>query len=222
VIQAVDRAWAALARPSDLVASRDRQGSRQLALSFDDGPSAENTEAVLDLLDAHGAKATFFVVGSRIAGLEEIVRRAAATGHELANHTHSHVHTVHLSRAELVGEVERAGEAISKALDGAPSPVRLVRPPFGKDRRRINRVARELGLVTVLWSVDAGDARHFTTDEVVGAVVENAAPGAIVLMHDGGRRRETTLSALERLLPQLREQGFELVTISELLGLPQH
>ena len=98
--------------------------------------------------------------------------------------------------------------------------VRLVRPPFGKDRRRINSVARELGLVTALWSIDSGDARYFTTDEVVATVVQHAAPGEIVLMHDGGLRRDTTLTALETLLPQLRERGFELVTISELLELP--
>src|SRR5207237_5758617 len=115
---------------------------------FDDGPSAENTGAVLDLLDEHGAKGTFFLVGSRIAGHENIVQRAASTGHELGNHTHSHVHTVHLSRAELRYEVAEANTAISRALGGAEGVVRLVRPPVGKDRRRINGVARELGLVT--------------------------------------------------------------------------
>jgi peptidoglycan/xylan/chitin deacetylase (PgdA/CDA1 family) len=115
-------------------------------------------------------------------------------------------------------EVEQANKAISHALDGADAVIRLVRPPFGKDRRRINSVARALGLVTTLWSIDSGDARHFSTSEVVAAVEQHAAAGAIVLMHDGGLRRDTTLAALELLLPRLRERGFELVTISELLG----
>ena len=219
LVQAVDRTWAAVARPPDLITSRRGPGRKELALSFDDGPSAENTGAVLDLLDEHGAKGTFFVVGSRIAGHETVVQRAASSGHELANHTHSHVHTVHLSRDELKQEVEDANTAIVSALGGAEAVVRLVRPPFGKDRRRINSVARELGLVTALWSIDSGDARYFSTDEVVATVEQNAAAGQIVLMHDGGLRRETTLSALERLLPQLRQRGFDLVTISELLGM---
>jgi peptidoglycan/xylan/chitin deacetylase (PgdA/CDA1 family) len=219
LVQGFDRTWAAVARPPDLITSGAGPG-RKLAFSFDDGPSAANTAAVLDLLDEHDAKGTFFLVGSRISGHEDVLQRAAAGAHELANHTYSHVHTVHLSREALRYEVEQTNTTISTALGGVEGSIRLVRPPFGKDRRRINSVARELGLVTALWSIDSGDARYFTIDEVVATVLQHAAPGAIVLMHDGGLRRDTTLSALAALLPELRERGFELVTISELLEAP--
>jgi peptidoglycan/xylan/chitin deacetylase (PgdA/CDA1 family) len=221
IVQAVDRLWARAARPSSLVESAPAT-VRRLALSFDDGPSPANTELVLDLLEAHGARATFFVVGSRIEGHETILQRAAAGGHELANHTYSHIHTVRLSRGELRAELERTNAAIVAALDGADPRVRLVRPPFGKDRRRIHAAAAALGMTTALWSIDSGDAMYFTTEQVIDTVSGNAAPGAIVLMHDGGLRRDTTLAALDALLPRLVADGYELVTISELLTQPGH
>jgi peptidoglycan/xylan/chitin deacetylase (PgdA/CDA1 family) len=218
-VQALDRLWAALVRPEKLVSCGTAEGTK-LALSFDDGPSAANTARVLDLLDEHGARGTFFVVGSRIRGQEEVLLRAAQSGHEIANHTYSHLHTVHFSRDELRREIVETNRVIAELLNGTGTPVRLVRPPFGKDRRRITAVASELGLLTVLWSIDSGDARGFTTSEVIEEVVEGATGGSIVLMHDGGSHRETTLTALASFLPRLRAFGFELTTVSDVLGLP--
>jgi peptidoglycan-N-acetylglucosamine deacetylase len=220
IVQARDRVWAAIARPPDLVANGNAGGGRRLALSFDDGPSEANTAAILDLLDDHDARGTFFVVGSRIAGHEQLLARAVAGGHELANHTQSHIHTVHLSRGDLRQEITAASRAIKDACDGKSHEIRLVRPPFGKDRRRVVLVGRELGLLTVLWSVDSGDALGYSAKEIVTAVTAHTKPGSIVLMHDGGLRRDTTLSALKTVLPRLRDSGFELVTVSELLRPP--
>jgi peptidoglycan/xylan/chitin deacetylase (PgdA/CDA1 family) len=217
-VQAVDRVWAVFTRPRELVSRGLPDGGPRIALSFDDGPSAANTSVVLDMLEAQDARGTFFVVGSRIEGHEDVIRRAAAAGHEVANHTYSHVHTVHLPRDELTREVTRANDVIADVLEGQ-SRMRLVRPPFGKDRRRHVAVARELGLLVVLWSIDSGDTLGYRTDEIVESVCTRAEPGSIVLMHDGGQRRDKTLTALEKLLPRLRADGFELVTISELLGL---
>ena len=216
-VQAVDRLWAACARPRDLVFHGRRDVGRRLALTFDDGPSAANTARVLDLLAEHDARATFFAVGSRTGGLEDVLARAAGAGHELANHTYSHLHTVHFTRARLRGDLARASSVIEAATSGA-ARVRLVRPPFGKDRRRTVALGRELGLLTVLWSVDSGDAMGVGRDEIVASVTAAAAPGAIILMHDGGSERPATLGALETLLPRLRADGYELVTVSELLA----
>ena len=83
-----------------------------LSLTFDDGPTRANTPEILDLLGAHGARATFFVVGVAVPGHEELLRRAAAEGHEVANHTFSHAHTVDLTRDELRADIERANEVI--------------------------------------------------------------------------------------------------------------
>ena len=219
VTQAFDRVWAAASRPAELVSHGATGGPARIALSFDDGPSAANTAAVLDLLDENESRGTFFVVGSRIPGHEELLCRVLDGGHELANHTYSHLHTVRLPRVALAEEVRKANDAIVDAVAGRDMRVALVRPPFGKDRRRLVGVARELGLLVAVWSIDSGDALGYRADEITKAVLARAAPGSIVLMHDGGLRRDSTLAALAKLIPQLRDRGFELVTISELLGL---
>jgi peptidoglycan-N-acetylglucosamine deacetylase len=190
----------------------DLRGPPALALTFDDGPSPHNTPVILDVLREHGARGTFFIVGSLVEGAEEIVARTAAEGHELANHSFTHPHTIHLSRPTLREELVRTNRVLETY-----GLVRLVRPPFGKDRRRIARVARELGLTVVLWSIDSGDTRGRNADEIVETVSAAAASGAIVLFHDGHGRREATLEATRKLVPRLRSDGFELVTVSELV-----
>jgi peptidoglycan/xylan/chitin deacetylase (PgdA/CDA1 family) len=186
-----------------------------VALSFDDGPSAENTPALLDLLEANDARATFFVVGERIAGKETILSRAVNLGHELGNHTHRHRHTVHLSEIELRDEITAANDIIAQLNP----QVRLVRPPFGKDRRRTSRIAAELGMRVALWSIDSGDARGYAAEKIIATVVGKVRRGSIVLFHDGGTLRPGTLQACAHIVPALREAGFKLVTISELLEL---
>ncbi len=188
-----------------------------LCLTFDDGPSSQNTRQVLDLLAAHEARATFFVVGSRISGKEELLLRMVDERHEIGNHTYSHVLTTRLNGAELREEVVRGADAIESASSHRPA---LARPPFGKDRRRFAAAAAESGARTILWSSDSGDAwdDQVEPEAVFSRVVAAAGPGAIVLLHDGGETRRTaTLLAVERILTSLRRRGSEFVTVSELL-----
>jgi peptidoglycan-N-acetylglucosamine deacetylase len=221
--EAIDRGvelvQSALKVPNGIVFGGGEAYERKaIALTFDDGPSRANTPRILDLLGAAGARATFFVVGQEVAGREEIVARIAAEGHQLGNHTYSHPHTITLRRPGLRDELEKTNEALTR-IDGVPA-VRLVRPPFGKDRRRTDSVGRELGMRTVLWSVDSADSGSAidSADAVAENVITNARPGSIVLLHDGGNTRPATIGGCERLVPALVERGFELVTVSELLG----
>src|SRR6187399_1143905 len=201
--EAIDRGvelvQSALKVPNEIVFDGgDAYERRAIALTFDDGPSPANTPRILDLLGAVGALATFFVVGQEVAGREEIVARIAAEGHELGNHTYSHPHTITLGRPGLRDELEKTNEALTR-IDGVPG-IGLVRPPFGKDRRRTDSVGRELGMRTVLWSVDSADSGSAidSADAVAENVIENARPGSIVLLHDGGISRPATIGGCER------------------------
>ena len=126
--------------PAVVLSGRDLGGERVLALTFDDGPSSSTTP-ILDLLRAHGAQATFFVLGKSIAGHEHVLRRAVEEQHELGNHLHSHTHPGWLTDDELRCELRQTQELVERATAVSP---RLVRPPYGEDPDRVARVAAEL------------------------------------------------------------------------------
>jgi peptidoglycan-N-acetylglucosamine deacetylase len=189
-----------------------------VCLTFDDGPSL-STPAILDALRAHAARATFFVLGESIEGREEVLARTLAEGHEVGNHTFSHPHAMRMDDAELAHDIARC----QRVLGGAPT---LFRPPYGEDPVRCARIAAERGLATtVLWSVDPRDFEERDPRAIADAIVEGAAPGAIVDLHDGWPRvtstaadRAPTAEALRLALPRLAEHGLRCVTVSELLA----
>ncbi len=170
---------------------------------------------MLDLLESYGARATFFVVGELVDGSEPILARAIKLGHELGNHTFTHPKSVLLGRRELVEEVTRTNAAI-ESVGARPT---LVRPPFGKDRRRFVQIARELGMKVALWSLDSADTRGAAGADIAAVLVRRTTPGTVVLMHDGGARRPETLAACADYLPAMIDQGYRFVTMSELLTL---
>ena len=190
-----------------------------IALTFDDGPG-DWTPAILDLLARHAAHATFFYLGERVRGWANVVRRAVAEGHEPGNHLFSHRHPQALSDEEIRDEVVRTAVEIERAAGTAAS---LLRPPYGEEPERVAAIGAELRLgPVVLWSIDPEDWKSPPAEAIVEQVLEEARAGAIVDLHDGWGRtprdRQPTVEALERLLPELRTRGFELVTVSELLA----
>ena len=209
-------------RRRERVVHRGRRRRRAVALTFDDGPS-EWTPALLDVLRDHRARATFFVLGRAVAGREKTVRRTLSEGHELGNHLHDHRDPAQLTDEELLGELKRASRALQSVVGMAP---RLVRPPYGHDARRVSRIAASIGLgPTVLGCVDPSDWCVSEPDTIVRRVLADAAPGAIVFLHDGippgdtsaTQSRGPTVQAVAELLPVLAARGYELVTVSELL-----
>jgi peptidoglycan/xylan/chitin deacetylase (PgdA/CDA1 family) len=189
-----------------------------LCLTFDDGPS-ESTPAILDVLAAHGARGTFFVLGESIEGREEVLARTLGEGHEVGNHTFSHPHAMDLEDAELGHDIVRC----QRLLGEAPT---LFRPPYGEDALRASRIALERGIpTTVLWSIDPVDYAERDPEAIARVILNEAAPGAIVDLHDGWPRvtsterdRTPTALALHIALPRLAELGYRLVTVSELLA----
>jgi peptidoglycan/xylan/chitin deacetylase (PgdA/CDA1 family) len=194
------------------------EGRALFALTFDDGPSP-NTERVLDVFVAHGGRATFFVLGRSIdeaPAHADLLRRAVAAGHEVANHTYSHPHLGELDEEAVRGELVRTADLIEATAGARP---RVLRCPYGEDDERVARLAAEDPALTAVirWSVDPEDWADPEPAVIAERVLGAAEPGAIVVMHDGWGR-ENTATALATIVPELVARGFELVTVSELLA----
>ncbi|HFU4378012.1 TPA: polysaccharide deacetylase family protein [Streptococcus suis] len=194
----------------------DKKALRQIALTFDDGPNPATTPLILDLLKTYNVKATFFVLGSAVEGNEAILQRMVAEGHEVANHTWSHSNLTHLSPEQVQQEIELTQAIVEKAIGKRPT---MVRPPYGA----INQaVVDAMGLPSIYWNVDTEDWSNRDSHAIFERVKEQACPGCIILMHD---IRQPTVNSLEPVLQFLTSEGYNLVTITELLGPnlnPQH
>lgn len=196
---------------------------RTVALTFDDGPDPEWTPRILDVLREHGAHATFFAVGTAVIDHPDLARRIVAEGHELGVHTLTHVDlsTAPDWRRDL--EIDAAQLAIIEATGKATA---LLRPPYSATSEALTddawsaiRTAGEDGYLTVLSTADTRDWRGPDPERIERAIVEGAATGQVVLMHDAGGDREATIAALDRALTQLEAQGHRAVSVGESVGL---
>ena len=205
----------------DIFRSGDRK-SNMVALTFDDGPSAEFTPAILDILKEYGVTATFFMVGSHVEKYPEIAMRIVEEGHEIGNHTYSHRNIPTLSTMDLHKEIIEATSAITAVTGVYPQ---YVRPPRGMYDGRFRRLANLLGQEIVLWTVSTRDWRYgVTADSIVKTVRNKVKGGDIILFHDsgalitneGGDRRATVI-ALPQVIETLQAKGLEIVPLSVLL-----
>ncbi len=171
-------------------------GSRIVALTFDDGPDPRWTPRVLDLLDRHGAVATFCVVGENADRHPDLMRRIVDGGHRLCHHTDDH-------DAALAGRSQAAIERDLVGLRDRIAPVAVFRAPEGRWSDAMVDAAAALDMQPLGWSVDSQDWRRPGVDEIVRRVQQEVHPGAVILLHDGGGDRQQTVDALERLLPSL-------------------
>jgi peptidoglycan/xylan/chitin deacetylase (PgdA/CDA1 family) len=188
---------------------------RLVALTFDDGPDPRYTSRVLQLLRAAGAHATFFLEGRSVRLHPELARRIVDGGNVIGNHTDTHP----LLSGENRGAVRREIDDCARALQSFDrSSNRLFRPPYGSLSPIVLQEATARKLRIILWttSLEHHDAR--TPAAMAARVLRQVQPGAIILMHDGGGNRESTVRALPRLLQGLRQRHFRMVTIPELLS----
>jgi peptidoglycan/xylan/chitin deacetylase (PgdA/CDA1 family) len=186
-----------------------------VAWTFDDGPHAERTPRLLDLLARAGQRATFFVVGREVRRNPQLTRRILAEGHALGNHSYTHPWMPGLSTRAIHAELAECQRAVEDVTGVAPT---VVRPPYGHRDARFYRVARELGLVPVLWSVDTIDYAGLAADRVERRAAR-ARAGDVVLFHDGNARARGTLPAIERLLARLGAEGAAMVPIVPIVPL---
>lgn len=186
---------------------------REIALTFDDGPSAF-TPRVLSILGSKGAGGTFFEVGLLEPYFHSFTTRIAAAGFAVGDHTESHAPMSHLS-AELQ-RTQVLEEASLIKHYGSAFP-RLFRPPYGLWNSTTLLLLRRFRMLMVLWTVDTADYQRPGTKTIVRRALAGARPGAIILMHDGGGDRSQTVAALPRIISALHARGYQLVTIPRLL-----
>lgn len=190
----------------------DCRKARCVALTFDGGPSRPTPE-VLDLLRREKVPATFFLQGKgHTDTYPETVRRMAREGHETANHTWSHKDLTELSPDEIRKEIEPVQRDIRQATGKTPT---LMRPPQGKTSDDVSDVLRELGLAQVLWSVTAKDYETTDSDLIRKRVLDGAERDGIILLHE---RYAGTIPAVAEIIPALKERGYTLTTVSQLMS----
>lgn len=191
-------------------ASTDTSDSvKSVALTFDDGPSSF-TDRLLDCLEANNAKATFFMVGTEIDSFPDEVKRMKELGCELGNHTYDHTDLTTLSAEDISSEIAKVDERLVNLTGEGAS---VVRPPYGSVN---DTVKATVGTPMILWSIDTLDWKTLNVESTVEEVMNNVQDGSIILMHD---IYSTSVDAAEILIPQLIEDGYQLVTVQELAAM---
>ena len=187
---------------------------KMIALSFDDGPHPTETSNILAILKKYDIKATFFTVGKNAELYPDILKQTAEEGHEIGNHTYSHIISKKDSSYNISEELKRNHEIILKICENEP---RLFRPPGGEFNSKTLKSAKEMDYKIILWNVDTKDWMHRTTDEITKTVLSDVKSGSIILMHDYISGESSTAEALECIIPFLLQEGYSFVTVSQLI-----
>jgi len=201
--------------------TRGVPGTKQIALTYDDGPNDPHTMRLLEVLAKHDARATFFLIGRFVEQRPDIVREIVHAGHVIGNHTFTHPRLIFTSPTETRNELQRCQQAIATATGHTP---KMFRPPFGGRRPDTLRIAREMGMQTVMWSITGFDWRAPPAERIVQRVSRRIRGGDVVLLHDGshlgmGGDRAQTVIATERLLAHWKEQSYAFISVPPMMPL---
>lgn len=181
-----------------------------IALTFDDGPNAATTSQILSILEKENVHASFFVVGSRIAGNEALLRQMYTDGDEIGNHSWSHPDLTTLKPDQVRQQVVMTQQAVEAA--GVPAPT-LFRPPYGAVNKS---VLSNIPLMVMFWNEDPQDWAANSPEQVEQAVESSAKPGGVVDMHD---IYQVTVDSLDPIIQKLKSEHYQFVTVSQLMGL---
>jgi peptidoglycan/xylan/chitin deacetylase (PgdA/CDA1 family) len=194
------------------------RGSKQIALTYDDGPNDSHTLKLLDVLAKNSVRATFFMIGRYVRQRPDIARAVAQAGHVIGNHTFTHPLLIFESAAQTRTEFLGCRSALQDVIGKHSN---LFRPPFGGRRPATLRIARELGLQPVMWNVTGYDWNAPPAMVIENKVARQMRGGDVILLHDGGHHtmgadRAQTVIATENLIWRYKDQGYEFVTVEEM------
>jgi peptidoglycan/xylan/chitin deacetylase (PgdA/CDA1 family) len=181
-----------------------------IALTYDDGPHPTVTHDILDVLEKYDSRATFFVVGSRVSWNEDSIKRATKLNCEIGNHTYNHTILTSADNSKIASEIAKTNNIVKNISGKAPE---IMRAPGGSFN---SRVKNNVGMPLIQWSVDTLDWKSRNANSVIASVKNNAKDGSIILMHD---LYGSTAEATKTIVPWLVNEGYQLVTVTELMQL---
>lgn len=189
---------------------------KMVALTFDDGPDQRFTPQVLDVLNKYHVKATFFLLGSRVAKYPHVAKRIIDEGHVVGNHTYWHPQLTKTGVHNMKWEISRTEQAIKTATG---YKTKLFRAPYGALNEEQVQKLKNLGYRGIGWSIDTEDWKGLTAKQITNNVGEHVHSGDIILMHSAGHWTQDlsgTVRALDRIIPMLKREGYTFVTIPQL------
>ena len=202
----------------DIIIKKGNENEKVIALTFDDGPDEVFTPQVLDILKKYDVKATFFLIGEKVPYNKKIVKREKEEGHEIGNHTFTHINASKKTYEEIEEEITKTQEAIKDVTGEYPT---LFRPPYRALSRDLCKIVKEKNMNIVLWSnIDVRDWSNPGVNNMVNTIESKVENGNIIILHDYNTVRNNksqTIQALEIVIPKLKEEGYKFVTISELM-----
>ncbi len=204
-----------IAKFPDTFFYKGQSGSKRIALTFDDGPGQPITPEVLDILKAYGVRATFFMLGMNVQGHEELLKRAVREGHVIANHTWTHPDLTKCAPEQLANEMNRMNDEVMR-LTG--HEMVMMRPPYGYVTDENIVQLGDMGYKIIKWSIDSFDWRDVNVDQMLINTIPDIRDGSIILMHDGSDYL-ITHEMLPELIESLLYQGYNFVTVDEMLGI---
>jgi peptidoglycan/xylan/chitin deacetylase (PgdA/CDA1 family) len=187
----------------------------KIALTFDDGPHPNYTSELLGILSKYSVRATFFCLGENVNEHPDIARQVVNEGHLIANHSYTHPSLPKLDKDDDVLKQLRDTNTLIQSVTGKTPE--YFRPPYGETDKRINDLAGSLGLTPILWSVDTNDWQGLGVDAIFNTLI-SVKNGSIILCHDGVKKSNETLQAVDIAIPQLQGRGLNFVTVFELLA----
>lgn len=209
-----ERMGSAAARPAPVVMSVPTS-QKVIALTFDDGPTSRWTPKILAVLKAANVKATFFVIGQMAQRYPRLIRAEVRAGMDVESHGYAHLVLHHKNDTVTLSEVTGVADVLTSL--GVPEP-HLYRMPAGIYDAAALKLLGQLGYTVVGWSVDPRDWRHvYSASQMVQIVLKQAAPGGIIIFHDGTNSSAATVAAVREVIQALKQDGYRFVTVKQLL-----